>query len=317
MKRIILSSVIVMILSITGSAEICNSIGEYEYRFGDSENLKDAKQYCEKLAIRAAIEECALFVQSVTSIENYKLKDDLVNTIAVAFIKRKKVLECTVNENVIHTKVSIILEEEEMKKAIELEQSRANPKSNDKNAAEILSSAENIVYEEGFENIDEGMLPSSWLGGSTLSVQPSKMRNRANCVAPFSGGKHEFTIPNIIFPKDWTFEIEMSYDARLDDTGFKIKLGEIEFKLSPAYYNGIYKNRIMVNNINTGRPVPEKDRLNLIVIEKQGDVLKLYVNGEKMHTIRLVNPTPPRSIEFKYNRSFAIYRIRVTNAPGA
>lgn len=307
--------VVAMVISINGFAETCNSTGEYEYRFGDSENLKDAKQYCESLAIRAAIEECALFVKSVTKIENYKLSEDLVSTIAVAFVKRKKVLECKVNDNVVYTKVSIVLDEEEMKKAIELQRSRSIPQTDARQEhSDGATISGNVIYEEDFSGIEEGLLPENWLGGSTLSVKPSRMRNLSNCLAPFSKGKHEFTIPNIRFPNDWTFEMEMSYDSDPWMTWYKIKLGEIEFKFARNYDIGYNKGgEIFLNGIGTGHSAPEKNKLNLIVIEKRGDVVKLYVNSEKVHTIRVTNSSPPRGIEFSYGNSFAIYKIRVTN----
>ncbi|MFA7332286.1 MAG: hypothetical protein WC326_14545 [Candidatus Delongbacteria bacterium] len=105
-------------------AEMCESTGEYEYTYGDAESIMSAKQRCENLAIRAAIEQCAVFVSSTTNIENYQLKDDLVSTLAAALVKQKKVLEQRVDGRTIYYKVSIKLDDTQMMKAIEAEQKR-------------------------------------------------------------------------------------------------------------------------------------------------------------------------------------------------
>jgi hypothetical protein len=113
--------------AVTARAEMCESVGEYEYTYGDAESIMSAKQRCENLAIRAAIEQCALFVSSTTNIENYELKDDLVNTLAAALVKQKKVLEQRVEGRTIYYKVSIKLDDEQMTKAIEAERQRRQP----------------------------------------------------------------------------------------------------------------------------------------------------------------------------------------------
>jgi len=105
-------------------AEMCESVGEYEYTYGDAESIMQAKQRCENLAIRAAIEQCALFVSSTTAIENYELKNDLVATLAAAVVKQKKVLEHRVEGRTIYYKVSIKLDDEQMSRAIEAEMQR-------------------------------------------------------------------------------------------------------------------------------------------------------------------------------------------------
>jgi hypothetical protein len=108
-------------------AEMCESVGEYEYTYGDAESIMSAKQRCENLAIRAAIEQCALFVSSTTNIENYELKDDLVNTLAAALVKQKKVLEQRVEGRTIYYKVSIKIDDAQMTEAIESERQRRQP----------------------------------------------------------------------------------------------------------------------------------------------------------------------------------------------
>ncbi|MDP2359989.1 MAG: hypothetical protein Q8O14_04450 [bacterium] len=119
--------VLALLLAAAGrplSAEMCESIGEYEYTYGDNESIMQAKQRCENMALRAAIEQCALFVASTTAIENYELREDLVNTLAAAVVKQKKVLEHRVDGRTIYYKVSVKLDDEQMTRAIESEQRR-------------------------------------------------------------------------------------------------------------------------------------------------------------------------------------------------
>lgn len=126
MKRSLLLAVLLSSLAMSTPlhAEMCESTGEYEYTYGDAESVMSAKQRCENLAIRAAIEQCALFVSSTTNIENYELKDDLVNTLAAALVKQKKVLEQRVEGRTLYYRVSIKLDDEQMARAIEAEQQR-------------------------------------------------------------------------------------------------------------------------------------------------------------------------------------------------
>ena len=118
---------LVLLAPLPAAAEMCESTGEYEYTYGDNESIMQAKQRCEGLALRAAIEQCALFVSSTTNIENYELRDDLVNTIAAALVKNKKVLAQRVEGRTIYYKVSIKLDDEQMSRAIEAEQARRAP----------------------------------------------------------------------------------------------------------------------------------------------------------------------------------------------
>lgn len=150
MKRSLLLAVLFSSLALSTPlrAEMCESTGEYEYTYGDAESVMSAKQRCENLAIRAAIEQCALFVSSTTNIENYELKDDLVNTLAAALVKQKKVLEQRVEGRTIYYRVSIKLDDEQMARAIEAEQQRrgmaSTPAAQPVQQAPVQSAPQNI-----------------------------------------------------------------------------------------------------------------------------------------------------------------------------
>lgn len=293
------------------AGEQCRSTGEYEYTFGDDQSLVEARQQCEALALRSAIEQCALFVESTTSIENYSLRDDLVETIAIAFVKKKKVLESTVDGRLVRVVVSVVLDEDQMLKAIELERSRRAPSKPAGGAAATAAADPAVFFHEDFSDVEEGLLPEGWLGGATLAVRESGLRNRPRCLAPFSKGKHEFTVPNLAFPANWIFEMEMMYDTDPWCNAFELKVGEIGFKFYRNYNVGEHHGgQIFFNGIMTDNAAPPKNKMNLIVIEKKGDVLTLYVNTEKIHTIRVPGLSPPRGVSVSYNKSFCIYGMR-------
>lgn len=121
-------AVVLLLLCLqTATAEMCESTGEYEYTHGDNESIIQAKQFCEHMALRAAIEQCALFVSSTSNIQNYQLRDDLVNTIAAAVVRNKKILDQRVNGRTVYYKVSVKIDDTQMTQAIESERARLNP----------------------------------------------------------------------------------------------------------------------------------------------------------------------------------------------
>ncbi len=67
--------------------------GTYSYTYGDSESLVEARQTCKDLAIREAIESYYIFVQSSTEVENFQLKEDIVNTIAAGYLKNINIVD--------------------------------------------------------------------------------------------------------------------------------------------------------------------------------------------------------------------------------
>jgi hypothetical protein len=69
--------------------------GKYSYTYGDKESLVEARQTCKDLAIRDAIESYYIFVESSTNVENYQLKEDLIQSIAAGYLKDLKILEQT------------------------------------------------------------------------------------------------------------------------------------------------------------------------------------------------------------------------------
>jgi hypothetical protein len=80
--------------------------GEYSYSYGDNESLLEAKSLCYTMALRNAIESYTVWIQSTTTIQDFKLKNDLIQAISSGYIDRLTVdLEKIEGRNV-HYKIS-------------------------------------------------------------------------------------------------------------------------------------------------------------------------------------------------------------------
>ncbi len=80
--------------------------GEYSYTYGDNESLLEAKSLCYTMAIRNAIESLTVFVQSTATVDNYSLKNDLIQTIASGYIDNLLIEEETVKGRNVYYKIS-------------------------------------------------------------------------------------------------------------------------------------------------------------------------------------------------------------------
>jgi hypothetical protein len=67
--------------------------GTYSYTYGDKESLVEARQTCKDLAIREAIESYYIFVESSTEVENFQLKEDIIQSITAGYLKNVTVVD--------------------------------------------------------------------------------------------------------------------------------------------------------------------------------------------------------------------------------
>jgi hypothetical protein len=78
--------------------------GEDFYTYGDNESLVSAKETARSIAIRRAIESYQVFVSATSTVQDFQLKDDLVQTISKGYLHDLKV-EQTQEGQRIHVKV--------------------------------------------------------------------------------------------------------------------------------------------------------------------------------------------------------------------
>jgi hypothetical protein len=67
--------------------------GDYCYQYGDSESLMAAKEISYAMALRKAIETYKTFVASTSVVQDFKLRKDLVETIASGYVENVKIIK--------------------------------------------------------------------------------------------------------------------------------------------------------------------------------------------------------------------------------
>jgi len=72
---------------------------------------------------------------------------------------------------------------------------------------------------------------------------------------------------------------------------------------------------MFLNGIKTNVAAPPRGQLFLIAVEQRDDVVKLFLDGNKVHFVRIPNLEPPTNISFSYSQDFGIYRLQGTVLP--
>lgn len=88
--------------------------GRYCYTYGDSESLREAKALTRTLAIRDAIESYRVFVESVGTVQNFSLTNDLVQVISSGYLKNIQVLESKIEGRTICETIQASVSPEEI-----------------------------------------------------------------------------------------------------------------------------------------------------------------------------------------------------------
>jgi len=104
LKKLLL--VIVIPVFVFAQTDKIKVTGEYTYTYGDNESLLEAKSLCYTMAIRNAIESLTVYVESTASVDNYQLKNDLIQTIASGYIENLTIHEETVEGRTVLYKIS-------------------------------------------------------------------------------------------------------------------------------------------------------------------------------------------------------------------
>lgn len=75
-----------LLLLLVASASAERIQGQACYRYGDGESLVEARLASKALALRDAVEGAAVFVEASSTIEDYRLREDLVEALSVGFL---------------------------------------------------------------------------------------------------------------------------------------------------------------------------------------------------------------------------------------
>jgi len=179
-------------------------------------------------------------------------------------------------------------------------------------AKRTLNVVDDVVFYEDFFEVSDGLLPKEWVGGTTLGVKKSQLRPGKRVLSPFQAGRHSFTIPNIVFPKDFRVEFEMINNSNCcEDLIFNI--GNLSFGLhtNGDSWLGDGKFRILEYSRSNPQGLKWTGDVILVTLEKNGPVFKLFINQREIKMIRKENFSKPISISFSYAGDFGIYRIVV------
>ncbi len=101
-------------------------VGESKYTYGDKESLLEAKETAKSLAIREAIESYQVFVNSTSDIQDFRVRSDLIQTIATGHLHNLKV-EQTEDGRTLHVKVRAYIVESEIKAVLNQKLNPAPP----------------------------------------------------------------------------------------------------------------------------------------------------------------------------------------------
>ena len=93
--------------------------GTYSYTYGDRESLVEARQACKDLAIREAIESYYVFVESSTDVENFQLKEDMIQSIAAGYLRDIRVVDQVEEGRTITMTVEATVMPDEVKEIVE------------------------------------------------------------------------------------------------------------------------------------------------------------------------------------------------------
>lgn len=95
MKVVPLRSVILVLILFLPYISLADETikGHYCYTYGDNESLKEARELTRTLAIRDAIESYRVFLESTSNVKNFRLTNDLIQTISSGYLKNIKVIK--------------------------------------------------------------------------------------------------------------------------------------------------------------------------------------------------------------------------------
>ena len=100
--------------------------GEAEYSFSDNETLIEAKSLCYNMALRNAVESYQIFVSSMTDVQNFQLRNDIIQTLSTGYLEDLTVVDERIdkNNNIIYYKLKAYIKPEPFKKALKQEVKR-------------------------------------------------------------------------------------------------------------------------------------------------------------------------------------------------
>jgi hypothetical protein len=110
-----LFAIICFPLSAFTKTERVEVVGEETYTYGDNESLVSARQVARSMAIRRAIESYQIFVDAASTVKDFQLKNDIIQTISSGYLHDLQVVEETAQGRTIHVKIRAYIAPNEIK----------------------------------------------------------------------------------------------------------------------------------------------------------------------------------------------------------
>ena len=112
---------IMALFSFTLAQERVMLEGEYTYKWGDNETVLVAKSLCYNMALRNMVESYQIFVASTTDIQNYEVRNDLIQTLSAGYLEDLTVVEERIEKekNVAYYKLRAYVRPVEFKRALQ------------------------------------------------------------------------------------------------------------------------------------------------------------------------------------------------------
>ena len=117
LMRSILLLMIIIVTFCFSQDEKVKVTGDYNYVFGDSETLLEAKNICYSMAVREAIESNSIFISS-TSVVTHSQLNDLIQTISSGYLQDLKVVEEKIEGRNIYYKVEAYVQPDVVQESI-------------------------------------------------------------------------------------------------------------------------------------------------------------------------------------------------------
>ena len=115
-----------ILLSLSFAQERVMLEGAYKYKWGDNETVLEAESLCYNMALRNMVESYQIFVASTTDLQNYEVRNDLIQTLSAGYLEDLTVVEKNIDKekNEAYYKLRAYVEPVEFKRVLQQEVKR-------------------------------------------------------------------------------------------------------------------------------------------------------------------------------------------------
>jgi len=155
-----------------------------------------------------------------------------------------------------------------------------------------------VFFEETFDGIEEGDVPKGWGGVEHLAVFKGTSESY---LAAFEPGSATIRIPNVPFPENYRIEISSYLGSNTSlKAEFLLLLGDLT---AGFQRDGRPQLCGVIGSSSTERLHSlASDRTYLLAIEKQGSIVKLFIDGEQVLVARQATLRAPREMLIAFYR---------------